>query len=247
MIMIEIIPAIDISGGKCVRLFKGKKGTEKVYYEDPIDALQFWMGIKGINRLHFVDLDGAWGSNKNKDLLKKMIKIAKDKIKVQIGGGIRTIDAAIELIELGAKRIIIGTMAVKHPEKIKSLAQTVGSTHIIVALDYKNGKISTHGWTQQTDKSPFTFGKKIAKMGAGFILFSAIEADGAFTGPDFHNIERMVKTVNIPVYAAGGIRNEKDLDKLNEIGVHGAIIGKAFYEGKLRPEIVNNPKYKNNV
>jgi len=242
--MMEIIPAIDISDQKCVRLFKGKKGTEKVYYENPIDALKFWMDVEEISRLHFIDLDGAWGSNKNKALLKRMIKIAKDEIKIQIGGGIRTLNAAKGIIQLGADRVIIGTMAVINPDKIKELAQIIGSEHIIVALDYRDGKVSTHGWTHQTDKSPFTFGKKIAKLGAGYILFSAIEADGAFAGPDFLNIEKMVNSINIPLYAAGGIRNEKDLDKLNKIGVHGVIIGRAFYEGKLDPNIVNNPKYK---
>lgn len=242
--MMEIIPAIDISDGKCVRLFKGEKGTEKVYYENPIDALKFWMEIEGISRLHFVDLDGAWGSKKNKGLLERMIKIAKDDIKIQIGGGIRTIKAAIELIQLGADRVIIGTMTIKYPDKIKELAQLIGSEHLIVALDYKNNKISTHGWTYQTDKSPFIFGKEIAKLGAGYILFSAIEADGAFTGPDFLNIEKMVNSISIPLYAAGGIRNENDLDKLNEIGVHGVVVGRAFYEGKLDPNIINNAKYK---
>ncbi|TXT63583.1 MAG: 1-(5-phosphoribosyl)-5-[(5-phosphoribosylamino)methylideneamino] imidazole-4-carboxamide isomerase [Promethearchaeota archaeon] len=240
----EIIPAIDISSGKCVRLYKGEKGTEKVYYENPIDALRFWMQIDGIKRLHFVDLDGAWGSSVNKTLLKEMIQIAKDKIKVQIGGGIRSADSAEELIRLGADRIIIGTLAIKNPEIIEKLAQKIGSNSIIVALDYKNGKISTHGWTQQTEISPFAFGKELTERGAGFILFSAIEADGAFTGPDFKNIKKMVATVDLPVYAAGGIRSEQDLNELRKIGVQGAIVGKAFYEGKLNPSIVINPKYK---
>ncbi|TFF97982.1 MAG: 1-(5-phosphoribosyl)-5-((5-phosphoribosylamino)methylideneamino)imidazole-4-carboxamide isomerase, partial [Promethearchaeota archaeon] len=155
------------------------------------------------------------------------------------GGGIRSIESAIDLINLGANRVIIGTMAIKHPQEIKILAQKIGSSHIIVALDYKRGKISTHGWTEQTSKDPFTFGKKVAELGGGYILFSAIEADGAFTGPDFLNIKKMKDAVNIPIYAAGGIRNKKDLDKLNKIGIHGAIIGKAFYEGRLKPNIIS--------
>ncbi len=238
----EIIPAIDISGGKCVRLFKGRKGTEKVYYENPIDALNFWME-QDAKRLHFVDLDGAWGSDKNKKILKTMIFKASDKIKVQIGGGIRSLEAALELIELGADRVIIGTLAIKHPEIIKNLAEKVGSEHIIVAIDYKEDKIAIHGWTEQTDKDPFTFSKSMAKLGAGYILFSSIEADGAFIGPDLRNIERMVKSVDIPIYAAGGVRNKKDLFDLKEIGVKGVIIGKAFYENKLSFSIFKNQKY----
>ncbi len=239
----DIIPAIDISNGKCVRLYKGKKGTEKIYYENPIDALRFWME-QGAERLHFVDLDGAWGSNINKEILKNMIKIARKKVKVQIGGGIRSIEAFKELIQLGADRIIIGTLAIKNPEIIKILASEIGSEHIIIALDYKNGKISTHGWTQQTNKNPFDFGKLIAEYGARYILFSAIESDGAFTGPDFENIKRMVKTVSIPIYVAGGIRNEDDLKELKKMGVYGVIIGKAFYENKISTLIIKNFNYK---
>ncbi len=223
-------------------MYKGEKGTEKIYYENPLDALNFWIS-QGSQRIHFVDLDGAWGSDKNKELLKKMIKKASNKSKVQIGGGIRSLDAAKELIKIGADRVIIGTLAIKKPEIIKRLAEEVGSKHIIVALDYKQGKISTHGWTKQTDKDPFSFGKKIENLGAGYILFSSVEADGAFTGPDFGNIEKMIKSVKIPVYAAGGVRNEKDLETLNKIGTYGVIIGKAFYEEKLPFSIIKNAKY----
>ena len=223
-------------------MYKGEKGTEKIYYENPLDALDFWISQES-QRIHFVDLDGAWGSDKNKELLKKMIKKASNKLKVQIGGGIRSLDAAKELIKIGADRVIIGTLAIEQPEIIKKLADEVGSKHIIVALDYKQGKISTHGWTEQTDKDPFSFGKKIENLGAGYILFSSVEADGAFTGPDFGNIEKMVKSVKIPVYAAGGVRNEKDIENLKKIGTYGVIIGKAFYEEKLPFSIIKNAKY----
>ncbi len=238
----EVVPAIDISDGKCVRLFKGKKGTETVYYENPLEALDFWIN-KGAKRLHFVDLDGAWGSDKNKSILKNMIKKASDKLKVQIGGGIRSYDQAIDLINIGADRIIIGTLAVKNPEIVKKLAKTISSERIIVALDYRKGKIATHGWTEQTDKDPFIFGKKISKLGAGYILFSSVEADGAFTGPDIKNIKKMVDDSSIPVYAAGGIRNKKDIETLKSIGVHGVIVGKAFYENKIPFSIITNSKY----
>ena len=223
-------------------MYKGEKGTEKIYYENPLDALDFWIS-QGSQRIHFVDLDGAWGSDKNKELLKKMIKKASNKSKVQIGGGIRSLDAAIEFIKIGADRVIIGTLAIKKPEIIKKLADEIGSKHIIVALDYKQGKISTHGWTEQTDKDPFSFGKRIENLGAGYILFSSVEADGAFTGPDLGNIEKMIKSVKIPVYAAGGVRNEKDIENLKKIGTYGVIIGKAFYEEKLPFSIIKNAKY----
>jgi len=237
VIKIEIIPAIDLSGGKCVRLYKGEKGTETVYFENPLDALEFWIS-QGASRLHFVDLDGAWGSDINKTLLEEMIKKAADKVKVQIGGGIRSLDAALDLIKIGADRVIIGTLAVKQPEVIEKLAEKIGREHIIVALDYKKGKIATHGWTEQTNKDPFSFGKKIAAKGAGFILFSSVEADGAFIGPDLENIKKIVNSVPIPVYAAGGVRSVEDIQKLRKTGVYGVIVGKAFYEKKIPYSII---------
>ena len=239
----DVIPAIDISGGRCVRLFKGQKGTEKVYFEDPLDALDFWMS-NGVRRIHFVDLDGAWGADTNKNILSQMIERAADKVKVQIGGGIRTIEIATDLVNNGVDRVIIGTMAIKSPENIKKLASKIGSEHIIVALDTRDGKIETHGWTEKTDKNPFTFGKYIEELGAGYILFSSIEADGAFTGPDIENTEKMVKSVGIPIFAAGGIRNEQDILNLKKIGVGGVIIGKAFYEERIPYSVINDPKYK---
>lgn len=235
----EIVPAIDVSKGKCVRLFKGMEGTEKVYYENPLDALDFWIK-QGAKRLHFVDLDGAWGSDINKVLLKNMIQKASSFLKVQVGGGIRSINTATDLIELGADRIIIGTLAIQKPEIIRILAEKIGSEKIIVALDYKEGKVATHGWKEQTNVDPFSFGKSISDYGAGFILFSSVEADGAFTGPDLKNIKKMIKNVKIPVYAAGGIRNEQDIKNLKKIGTYGVVIGKAFYENQIPSSIIKN-------
>lgn len=239
----DVIPAIDISDGRCVRLFKGKKGTEKVYFENPLDALDFWMG-NGVKRIHFVDLDGAWGSDTNKNVLNQMIEKAADNVKIQIGGGIRTLEIATDLVKKGVDRVIIGTMAIKTPNKIKELASEIGSEHIIVALDTRDGKIETHGWTEKTNENPFTFGKYIEELGAGYILFSSIEADGAFTGPDIENTEKMVNSVSIPIFAAGGIRNEQDILNLKNIGAGGVIIGKAFYEEKIPYSVINDSKYK---
>jgi len=208
-----------------------------------LDALDFWLK-QGATRLHFVDLDGAWGLDSNKNFLRNMIKKASNQVKIQIGGGIRNFEAALDLINLGVDRVILGTLAVNHPNIISDLAKKVGTSKIIVALDYKKGKIATHGWTESTDKDPFSFGSFIAEKGAGYILFSSVEADGAFTGPDFVNIEKMVRSVDIPVYAAGGVRNEQDIVNLEKTGAYGVIVGKAFYEEKLPFDIIKNPKYK---
>ncbi len=228
----EIIPAIDISNGKCVRLFKGKKGTETIYFKNPLDALMFWIK-KGAKRIHIVDLDGAWGTDINKNLLKDLIKTGASMTRIQVGGGIRNIKTATELINLGADRIIIGTLAVKRPQVIEELARMIGSDRLIIALDYKKEKIQVQGWTEETSINPFEFGKNVAKKGAGFILFSSVESDGALTGPDVPSIKKMLQSIQIPLIVAGGIRNEKDIEMLKQLGVSAVIIGKAFYEKKI--------------
>lgn len=189
-------------------------------------------------------MDGAWGSNTNKELLKQMIYGSIDKIKIQVGGGIRSINDAVELIKIGVDRVILGTLAISNPSIIKSLANEIGGEHIIIAVDYKEGKIATHGWTVRSSKDPFKFGKKVGKLGAGYVLFSCIEADGTLAGPDFTNIRKMVKFVKkLPIYIAGGVRNTEDLQKLKDLGVKGVIIGKAFYERLIPFSIIKNSKY----
>ena len=238
----EIIPAIDISKGKCVRLYKGRKGTETIYFEDPLEALDFWVG-HGAERLHFIDLDGAWGSDVNKNLLQNMIKKGSNKTKVQIGGGIRSIESALELIDLGADRIILGTFAIKNPKGIKKLLEIIGSDKLIVAIDYRKEKVAIQGWTELSNKNPFSFGRELEELGVNFILFSSIEADGTLSGPDFENIEKMIESVKkTSIYVAGGVRNIKDIEILKTIGVKGVIIGKAFYEHSLPFSIIKNSK-----
>jgi len=238
----EIIPAIDISKGKCVRLYKGRKGTETIYFEDPLEALDFWVG-HGAERLHFIDLDGAWGSSVNNNLLQSMIKKGANKTKIQIGGGIRSIESALELIDLGADRIIVGTFAIKNPKDIKKLLEIIGSDKLIVAIDYRKEKVAIQGWTELSNKNPFSFGRELEDLGVKLILFSSIEADGTLAGPDIENIEKMIKSVKkASIYVAGGVRNIKDIEILKKIGVRGVIVGKAFYEHSLPFSIIKNSK-----
>ncbi|MHA2280814.1 MAG: 1-(5-phosphoribosyl)-5-[(5-phosphoribosylamino)methylideneamino]imidazole-4-carboxamide isomerase [Promethearchaeota archaeon] len=238
----EIIPAIDISKGKCVRLYKGRKGTETVYFEDPLEALNFWVD-QGAERLQIIDLDGAWGSDVNENLLQKIIKRGSNKIKIQIGGGIRSIESAVKIIDLGADRIIIGTFAIKNPKGVKKLLEIIGSEKLIVAIDYRKEKVAVQGWTELSNKNPFTFGRELEDLGIKFILFSSIEADGTLSGPDIINIEKMIKSVKkTSIYVAGGVRNIKDIKILKTIGVHGVIIGRAFYEHTLPFSLIKNTK-----
>ena len=143
-------------------------------------------------------------------------------------------EKATNLINIGVDRVIIGTKAIKEPEFIEKLVEKTDSSHVIVSLDHVKGKVAIKGWTELTDQSAFDLGKKFENLGAGYILFSAVEADGAMSGPDIENTKKMVRSVNIPVFAAGGTRNIEDLVELKENAkAYGVIVGKAFYEHKI--------------
>lgn len=228
---VEVIPAIDIQRGKCVRLFKGKAGSETVYYENPLEAALYWQNTMDAPRIHLIDLDAAMGVGDNTALLVSIIE--RLQIKIQIGGGIRTVEKAQSYIKSGVDRIIIGTTAVQDPTFIPKLVQNIRGDQIIVSLDHRNGKVAVKGWTEDSGKSAFTLAKQFQQVGIGYLLFSAIDLDGTLRGPDLINSKKMVNAVNIPVFAAGGIRNKADILALKEIGVHGVIIGKALYENQL--------------
>ena len=227
----EVIPAVDIREGKCVRLTQGVAGTEKVYFDNPFEAMLFWQDTMKAKRIHFVDLDSAIGIGENSALIAEMTKQCSAKI--QIGGGIRSIELARKYINAGADRIVVGTAAVKNPDFLAQLVSEFGSEKIIVSLDHKKGKVAIKGWTEITGHDAFDLAKEMENKGAGYILFSSVEADGNFTGPDFENTKKMVETVKIPVIAAGGTRNAEDVRDIKKTGAFGLIIGKALYENKI--------------
>lgn len=230
--MFNVIPAIDLRAGKCVRLTRGEIGTETTYYEKPVAAAKHWMSL-GARIIHVVDLDAATGIGNNHATIKDLAATVGKKVDIQVGGGIRSVEIAETYLSLGVKRVVVGTAAVKKPSIIKQLAGKHGSERIIVALDHRNEKVQVKGWTVDSGKDIYEMGKIMAANGAGSILLSAVEADGAFAGPDLSATGKMVKAVSIPVLAAGGTRNLADISALRDIGAAGVIIGKALYEGKI--------------
>jgi len=232
-----VIPAIDIHNGKCVRLTQGLIDSRTVYYENPLDTLKFWEE-QGVKRLHIVDLDGAFSTGSNYDLIKEMV--LKTSIKLQVGGGLRSIEYSKKLIKLGVDRIVIGTAALKNPDFIKKLSVFVEKGSIIVAIDLKNNKPAIKGWTETIDSDVFNMAKIMENKGAGHILFSSVENDGTFSGPDLINTKKMTETVKIPIIAAGGVSNIDDLINLKKIGVKSVIVGKAFYENRMKYSDVKN-------
>ena len=225
-----IIPAIDIIDGKCVRLTKGDYNSKKIYDSDPLKVAKNFEKI-GVKMLHIVDLDGAKiGRPINKNLI---INIANQiNIPIQIGGGIRTIERAEEYLNSGINRIIIGTKAIDNPDYLKNLINKFGADRIVVGLDIKNNQIATNGWVKTSDINYLEFSKSLKNIGITEVIVTDVEKDGTLTIPNF-KIYESLKKFNFNLIAAGGISDELSVKKLKLMGLFGAVIGKAIYEGQI--------------
>ena len=232
--MFDVIPAVDILDGKCVRLFQGKFDAETVYSKSPLEAARRWVDI-GAKWMHLVDLNGAKsGFQENLDVIREIVKSFK--IKFEVSGGVRTMETIEFLFGCGVKRVIVGTRSVIDKNFVKTIAKKYGD-RIAVGVDASGGRVATDGWTHVTDIEAKSFAKDIQDMGVKKIIFTDTSRDGALKGPNFEAIEDLANSINIPMIASGGITSLDDIRKLKEIdGVEGCIIGKALYEGKISLE-----------
>ena len=228
-----IIPAVDLKNGKCVQLVQGEPGTEQVVIDNPEEVALEWVQ-KGAKRLHVVDLDGALGSGENLSIVKKIIE--KSEVPIQMGGGIRKLDDAKKFLDAGISTVIIGTMAIKHPEYIEELSEEYGSERICVSLDSKENKVVTHGWTEFTDKSPLEYAKIFEEKGAGSILFTNVDVEGLLNGIDLDPVKELLSNLSIPIIYSGGITSLDDLKVLYELGTEYVVIGSALYKGLINFE-----------
>lgn len=226
-----IIPAVDIKNGKCVQLVQGEPGTEQVVIENPHEVAKDWEN-RGARILHVIDLDGAFGDPKrNVEVIKKVV--SEISVPVQMGGGIRTKEDAVKLLEMGVHKVILGTMAIENPEIVQELSNDFGSERIIVALDSKNSMVVVKGWTEKTSKSAPEYGKIFEEHGAGGILFTNVDYEGLLKGFDVNPLLELLNAVNIPVIYSGGITSIEDIKKVSETGAAGVVVGSALYKGKI--------------
>ena len=226
----EIIPAVDIRGGKCVRLYQGDYGKETVFSEDPVQVAMDWKTM-GARRLHVIDLDGAAkGEPRNIETIKAIVK--KVKLPVQLGGGIRDEGTVAKLLGIGIARIILGTVAVENPNLIKALCRKYGDG-IIVGIDARDGYVATHGWKQGTEVKALELGMRMQDLGVKRIIYTDIKRDGTLTEPGFEAVGEMVRGLKVAIIAAGGISKIDHLRKLKELGAEGAILGRAIYTGDI--------------
>ena len=227
----KIYPAIDIKGGKCVRLLRGDANSEKEY-GDPVEWALHWESL-GADWLHVVDLDAAFtGEFVNKDVIKEIVH--RVKIPVQTGGGVRTredIRARIE--DVGVSRVIIGTMAVEDPSLITWAKGEYGKDRIAVGIDAKNGKVLARGWVQDTEVDAIELAEKMRELGVNTIIYTDIMRDGTLSGPNVENTRKMVKNTWINVIASGGVKSIEDIVAVRDSGACGVIVGTSIYEGTI--------------
>ncbi len=234
--MFEIIPAVDILNGKCVRLKQGKYDKETVFYENPVEAALHWEKL-GATRLHIVDLDGAkTGTPKNFSIIEKIQDAVK--VPLQVGGGYRKMEDIESLISIGVKRIVLGTSAIFNPNLIANVCEKFGE-YIVVAVDAKDGKVMANGWTNVSQKSAIALAQEAVSMGVKRFIFTDIGRDGMMKGPNLDAVSKFASSISVPVIASGGVSNKEDIAKLKEIqNVEGCIIGQALYTGKIKLEEV---------
>ncbi|PIP31847.1 1-(5-phosphoribosyl)-5-[(5-phosphoribosylamino)methylideneamino]imidazole-4-carboxamide isomerase [bacterium (Candidatus Gribaldobacteria) CG23_combo_of_CG06-09_8_20_14_all_37_87_8] len=228
----EIIAAIDIISGKCVRLTKGNFKSKKIYSLNPLKIAQLFQKA-GIKRLHLIDLEGAKeGKIKN---WKTIEKIAQNTdLLIEFGGGIRDEKDIKKLLNLEIDRVIIGSIALKEPQKLKNFLRKFGKEKIVIAVDIKKNEVYYRGWQAKSRVDIDSFIKRLIKLGIKTVICTDIERDGMLKGPNFSLYKKLIrKFPNLKIIASGGIRNKGDLKKLSKIGVSGAIVGKAIYEKKI--------------
>ena len=227
----EIIPAIDLRNGKCVRLYQGDYGQETIFSDDPVSVALRWQS-EGARRLHIVDLDGAAkGEPSNLEAIEDII--AAIDIPVQVGGGIRSIETIEQLFAAGVERAIMGTVAVEKPDLVREACQRFGD-RIIISIDARDRLVATRGWLQKSEVTASELASKMIELGVTRFIYTDISRDGTLTSPNFEAIAELLSQVNVPVIAAGGISSVYHLTKLAELGVEGAIVGKAIYTGDVK-------------
>ena len=232
-----IYPAIDLRGGKCVRLFQGLASEETIYFEDPLDAARKWIEV-GAKYMHLVDLDGAFsGGSANLDAVQKIAQ--ETQLRVQLGGGMRDDYSVKEALALGLNRVIIGTRACTDPQWVGELVEEFGPDKIVVGIDAKDGLVATKGWVENTEIEAIDLAQQMQDLGARWIIHTDVATDGAMKGPNLEAQQKIAEAVpDCQIIASGGVTSYADIDDLRELSeatpnIEGVIIGRALYEGTI--------------
>ena len=228
-----IYPAIDIRGGRCVRLTEGRFDAETVFADDPAEMALKWAGI-GAEFLHLVDLDGALaGEGKNVPVIERILQSVN--IPVQLGGGIRNLETIEKLLALGVTRLILGSAAVKNPQLVEEACKKYPG-HIAVGIDAKNGEVAIEGWGKGSGVAATELAKQMAAYGVETIIYTDISRDGMLSGVNVEATAALARACGVPIIASGGVASLEDIRRVKAVesdGVQGCIIGKAIYTGAV--------------
>ncbi|MDS0279081.1 1-(5-phosphoribosyl)-5-[(5-phosphoribosylamino)methylideneamino]imidazole-4-carboxamide isomerase [Halomicroarcula sp. S1AR25-4] len=230
----EVVPAVDMQDGQVVQLVGGERGTEKTY-GDPVEAAERWVEA-GARTLHLVDLDGAFeGERENADAIDAVLSAVGDDVDVQLGGGIRTAEDAVSLLDRGVDRVILGTAAVENPDIVAEISESHPES-VLVSLDAKDGEVVVSGWTEGTGLDPAEAAQRYEELGAGGVLFTDVDVEGQLEGVRTDPVRRIVEAVEMPVVASGGVATVEDVLALEAAGAAAVVVGSALYEGAFTLE-----------
>lgn len=228
-----VIPAVDIRGGRCVRLYQGSPDQEMVFSEDPVEVAVTWRD-RGAQFLHVVDLDGAFvGNPQNADIVERII--AEVEIPVQVGGGIRSVEAAQRMLDLGAARVILGTVAITEPHVIQECVRRFGE-QVMVGIDVRRGKVAVEGWGATVEKTATELAQEVKSLGVGRVVFTDTRRDGTLSGPNWDAVRQLAEASGLRLILAGGMATVGDVRRAKELeplGLEAVILGRALYDGSM--------------
>lgn len=226
----KIFPAIDLKDGQCVRLYQGDFKQQTVVNPDPLEQAKEFAD-KGATYLHIVDLDGALVGQAVSAPIIKTIK-EETQLNIEVGGGIRTLEQVDAYIAAGIDRLIIGSAALNNPAFVKEAVARYGDK-IAVGIDAKQGFVAISGWLDVSQTDYISFAKEMEKIGVSTIIYTDIDKDGTLAGPNISHYQALQEAVDMQIIASGGVSGKADLEALAQLGIYGAIVGKAYYSGRI--------------
>ncbi len=226
--MFQVIPAVDIQQGRAVRLFEGDPERETVYFTDPLDAARHWLSL-GAELLHLVDLDAALDRGNNSDVIAQIAGLG---VRTELGGGVRSLDDARAWLA-HVDRVILGTAAVTKPELVVELLEEFGPERVVVSLDARDGLVAIRGWTETSAVNAFELAATLAGQGLRTLIYTDVTRDGTMLGVNPEPVSQMRDAFPHELLAGGGVATDADLDLYAHLGLNGAIVGRALYEGKI--------------
>jgi phosphoribosylformimino-5-aminoimidazole carboxamide ribotide isomerase len=237
MVAFDVFPAIDLRGGRVVRLVQGDPNRQTVYSDNPVDVAREWFA-SGARWLHVVNLDGAFGEGdvENRKALKAILRVTTEVAhapRVQFGGGLRSSADVERVISLGVSRAILGTAAIETPDIVAEMVARFGPERVAVGIDARNNRVRVRGWSRETQVDPAALGRVLYDRGLRVTVYTNIARDGAGSGVDVAATQRLAEATELRVIASGGVASLKDVQRVRSAGLGGVIIGRALYEGKI--------------